>query len=329
MAENRKSRIVYVAKILFEETDADHGITMPELLQRLADYGISSERKAVYRDLKGLADIGLSVERTATRPVGYYLATRLFTPTQMALLRDAVRTSRTITEANSVELLRRLGCLQSMHESARTSANVHVTGRVKTQNESVLTTLSLIQQAMAEKRDISFHYLRYDASLRLGRTEASDGSERVKTPLFLVYSDDNYYLLVFDETGPDSVRSYRVDRMENVMIRDVSDPAHKPDPAFDIARFEREHLGMFNVKPVRLSLTVAEELVGNIVDLFGVDGVQATPAKEPGWANVHVTASPSPVLFGQIAQFGGKVRIAGPARVANDYRAHLHACLTP
>lgn len=328
MAQDRKPRIIYVAKILFEETDPEHGLTMPQLLARLEDYGIPSERKALYRDFKGLRSAGFDVQKVATRPVGYCLGTRLFTPAQMALLLDAVRTSRSITAESAAKLLDKLHQLQSAHDPLRTEADVHVTGRARTQNDAVLTTLALIQQAMAEKRDISFQYLRYDASLRPVKVAAHDERERVKTPLFLVYSDDNYYLLVFDETGPDNLRSYRVDRMANVMIRDASDPMHRADASFDVAKFERERLGMYNVEPVRITLAVAEGLMGNIVDLFGVEGTTATPSKDQeGWANVHVTVSPSPVLFGQIAQFGGNVRITAPKRVANAYREHLQACL--
>lgn len=328
MAQDRKPRILYVAKILFEQTDAAHGLTLPQIQDRLEGFGISSERKALYRDLAGLRETGFDIQKRPTRPVSYCLATRLFTPAQMALLLDAVRTSRSLTADSSAELIERLHELQSLHEAELMRSDVHVTGRVKMQNEAVLTTISLIQQAITDRRDISFRYLRYDASLKLVETAAQDGAERVKTPLFLVYRDDNYYLLVFDEEAPDSIRSYRIDRMANVMIRDESDPAHRPAPTFDIGRYERERIGMFNLEPVRLALEVAEGLMGSVVDLFGADGMEATPARaHPGWANVHVTASPSPVLFGQIAQFAGQVRVKGPARVAKAYQEHLEACL--
>lgn len=328
MAQNRKPRILYVAKILFEETDAEHGLSRPELEARLADYGISAERKALYRDIDNLREIGFDIQTTETRPVRYYLAARLFTPAQMALLLDAVRTSRTLTAESSAELTNKLLSLRSAYDPLRASARVHVPGRAKTLNDSVLTTLTLIQQAMAERRDLSFQYMRYDAQLKPVKVSAHDGEDRLKTPLFLVYRDDNYYLLVFDEEAPDHLRSYRVDRMANVMIREASDPAHKPDASFDVSRFERERVGMYNLAPVRLALEVTEDLMGSIVDLFGVEGTDATPCKErPGWANVHVTASPSPVLFGQIAQFAGKVRVKGPAHVAQAYREHLEACL--
>lgn len=328
MAHERKPRILYVAKILFEETDPEHGLTLPQIQQRLEDHGITAERKALYRDIAGLRQIGLDVQKTPTRPVGYCLATRLFTPAQMALLLDAVRTSRSLTAESSAELMDRLHQLQSAHDPLRTSGRVLVAGRAKTRNAAVLNTVALIQRALTERRDISFQYQRYDASLKLMKATARDGAERVKTPLFLIYQDDNYYLLVFDEDAPDHLRSYRVDRMANVMLREASDPTHKPDATFSVSRFERERLGMYNVEPVRIALEASEGLMDSIVDLFGVDGMDATPSTEqPGWANVHVTASPSPVLFGKLAQFGGQVRVKGPARVADAYRAHLQACL--
>ena len=116
--------------------------------------------------------------------------------------------------------------------------------------------------------------------------------------------------------------------MANVMIRDESDAAHRPDASFDINRYERERLGMYNLEPVRIKLLVPQELIGQMVDIFGLEGTSSVPTgPEEQMAFVHVTASPSPVLFSQIAQFGGKVRILGPQRVAKAYQAHLQACL--
>lgn len=328
MANERKPRILYVAKILFEQTDPEHGLTLPEIQERLQDHSIPSERKALYRDFAALREAGFDIQKLPTRPVSYCLGQRLFTAAQMALIQDAVRTSRSITEANALELMERLRSLQSTHEAARSRADVHVTGRAKAQNDAVMTTLAQIQQAMAEKRDLSFEYLRYDTALRQVPTAAADGMTRVKTPLFLVYADDNYYLLVFDEHAPDRLRSYRVDRMANVMIRGASDASHKPDPTFDIRRFERERLGMYNGEPVRIALSVPGALMGSIVDLFGREGTQAVPADEEGKrATVHLIAAPSPVFFGQIAQFGGDVRIVGPSSVMRAYEEHLEGCL--
>lgn len=86
---------------------------------------------------------------------------------------------------------------------------------------------------------------------------------------------------------------------------------------------------MYNLEPVRIKLWVPKELIGQMVDIFGLEGTSSVPAgPDEEAAFVHVTASPSPVLFSQIAQFGGKVRILSPQRVVDAYQAHLQDCLT-
>lgn len=331
----QKSRIIHVTKILARESDPDHPLTLAQIQDCLAEEGISVERKALYRDLAALDEAGFKIGRARTRPVSYYLAERPLKPAQMLLLADAVQTSRSITKSNSTAIIRRLKTLVSRHEARLLEARVHVAGRVKMQNESVFHVIDVIQQALAERRDITFEYMRYDAALRLHDVAAQDGRKRVKTPLFLVYSDDNYYLLAYDEAAADHLRSYRVDRMRSVMLLEKSPRDHRPDPDFDIAAYEHQVLGMYSGTPQSIDLLVAEELVGNVVDIFGVEAVSSRPADAKDgapddgrrWARMHVKAAPNPVLFGKIAQFAGDVRIVAPTSVRASYRDHLMKCL--
>ena len=47
-------KLLYIHQILTTETDEQHSITLDELRQRLADKGITAERKALYKDLDAL-----------------------------------------------------------------------------------------------------------------------------------------------------------------------------------------------------------------------------------------------------------------------------------
>ena len=44
-SSNQKLKLIYLMKILLERTDETHSITMPEMIDALAAYGISAERK--------------------------------------------------------------------------------------------------------------------------------------------------------------------------------------------------------------------------------------------------------------------------------------------
>lgn len=336
-AQPKKPRIIYLMRILYQETDPTHGLSLPEIQARLEDYGIGSERKALYRDLAALEEFGFAVGKMRTRPVRYYFAERLFDRPELLLLVDAVQSSRSITEANSEELIAKLKRLISIYDAQDVQSQLHVSGRVKMQNESVFETLDQIQRAIAERRDISFAYMRHDADMRLVPTEADGAATRVKTPLFLMYTNEKYYVAVYDERTHDHVRIYRVDRMHNVLLLDASAASHRLGPDFDIAKYERRTPGMFDMEPVRVTLLVAENVVSNIIDLFGVEETTSVRTGTPKdaddaiqdgpWAQMTVRVAPSPVFFGQIAQFGGAVRIVGPKKVAQGFKDHLRRAL--
>lgn len=60
-SSNQKLKLIYLMKILLERTDETHSITMPEIIDALAAYGISAERKSLYNDIENLRVYGLDV----------------------------------------------------------------------------------------------------------------------------------------------------------------------------------------------------------------------------------------------------------------------------
>ena len=55
---NQKLKILYLMKILLEETDEEHALTMEDLLARLERAGIHAERKSIYDDFEALRIYG-------------------------------------------------------------------------------------------------------------------------------------------------------------------------------------------------------------------------------------------------------------------------------
>lgn len=324
--DKQKSRILHLLRILQTKTDSQQGLTLPEIQQALEEAGIPVERKALYRDFDSLAEFGYKVEKLPTRPVSYYLETREIPLEQVTLLVDAVQSCRAISQSTSLKILRNLKTLCSDAQADRLNARIHVLGRIKSQNESVFHTLAILQQAIAQHKEISFDYKRYNTRMQEQLVLASDGKKRVKTPLFVVYSGEFYYLLAYDEDSQNNIRSYRVDRMANVLLLGKAPASHKAPKGFDLAEFERHTLGMYNVKPRRITLHADENVISNLVDIFGTEDVTCAAARGGG-ANITVKAAPSPVFFGQIAQFGGAVQITGPESVVQDFRNHLKQTL--
>lgn len=45
-SSNQKLKLPYLMKIMLEQTDEEHPITVPQIIEELAKYDISAERKA-------------------------------------------------------------------------------------------------------------------------------------------------------------------------------------------------------------------------------------------------------------------------------------------
>ena len=96
-AENQRLKLLYLARILQEETDEGHGLTCPQLCERLAERGIKVERKTFYRDIQSLIDFGYDIQKIPHNPVEYALVTREFQDQELILMADAVQSSKFLT----------------------------------------------------------------------------------------------------------------------------------------------------------------------------------------------------------------------------------------
>lgn len=117
---NQKFKLYRLAQIMLEKTDEEHYITMPEIMESLAEYNITADRKSIYTDLRDLSVLGIEVEG---EPVGnsyhYHVVSRTFERPELKLLVDAIQSSKFITEKKSNALIKKLKkwSVNMMHRS--------------------------------------------------------------------------------------------------------------------------------------------------------------------------------------------------------------------
>ena len=94
MAINRqKLKLLYLMRMLEEETDAERGLTMAQIIGKLEALGISAERKSIYRDIEALREFGVDV-RTYQRAPGRTRSSAALEPAQAAALGDGLPVRR-------------------------------------------------------------------------------------------------------------------------------------------------------------------------------------------------------------------------------------------
>ena len=88
MTNNPKAKLktLYVMRILQDETDAEHGLSLRQIIERLNDYGIQAERKGLYRDIEALREFGFDIQTFQRNPVQYAIVRRDFTLSELMLL---------------------------------------------------------------------------------------------------------------------------------------------------------------------------------------------------------------------------------------------------
>ena len=217
-SSGQKLKLLYLIKMLRENTDENHPMSTPDIIKYLENQGIHAERKSIYNDMECLADFGYDVVQVQSRlGGGYYLGSREFELPELKLLVDAVQSSRFITTKKSRELIRKLEQIAGKNDAGKLQRQVYVAGRVKTENESIYYSIDAIHRAIQENKQISFVYL--DWNLKKQLVPRPNGNKCV-SPWALIWREENYYLAAYDSEDR-VIKHYRVDKMGQAEVTDL------------------------------------------------------------------------------------------------------------
>ena len=321
--ETHRLKLLYIAKLLYEETDEQHMLTADHIVKRLQDEGVVCERKSVYRDLETLSAFGMDIVRGSR---GAYLASRMFELPELKLLVDAVQSSKFITEAKSRELIAKLSHLANQQEAAKLTNQVVVHNRVKAMNESIYYNVDTIHEAIRDNKQITFTYYMWNEDKQL--VPRRDGAKYILSPWFFEWDNDKYYLVGYEEYSA-QMRHYRVDKMKSIEVNDTARLGRDIYEAIDLSAYGSRTFGMFGGEPTTVRLSVDTSLAGAMIDHFGTDVWmhKTLHDTEDVRLSVVVDTVVSDRFFGWIFGFGNKIEIVGPDWVRQRYEQMLHNVL--
>ncbi len=314
MDNDAKLRPLYLAKILYEQTDEDHFLTTAQLIQILEEqYGIKSHRQTIKAEIELLRQFGLEIEEVKSTQNRYNLFGRRFDAPELKLLIDAVESSKFITASKSKDLVEKISSLASNHVATSLKRNVSCEGRIKPGNERIYLIIDAINEAINTNKQISFQYFQYN--VRKEKKFKRNGEPYVITPLHLVWNGDCYYMVGVYEYKQ-RLGSFRVDRIAKcpVILKEEGTPAPE---GFDIDKYINTTFHMFNSEHEEVELICDNEVMDSIIDRFGEDVVTYTIDQNAFKAVVNIAVSN--VFYSWIFGFGGKVKINSPAQVKDQY----------
>ncbi|MCR5835236.1 MAG: transcriptional regulator [Lachnospiraceae bacterium] len=298
-------------KMLLEETDDNHTLSMKDIISKLDEEGIVSERKAIYNDIALLKDFGFDIVMSGEgRSRGYSIVSREFDLPELKLLVDSVQCSKFITAKKSNELIKKIESLGSNHQAKKLHRQVYVANRNKTNNENIYYNVDTIHEAIASNVKIKFKYCNYNLKKQL--VAKKDGELYIVSPLALSWDDENYYLVAYDsEAGKQ--KHYRVDKIKGIQLTDERREGTELLKNFDVAVYAKKRFGMFDGKEEKVKLLCENSFIGVIIDRFG-KGVMPVEVDDNHFS-VVVDVAVSSQFLGWIFGLGDGVRVVEPSNV--------------
>ena len=320
MAGNKqKLKLLYLIKIFTEDTDDQHALTLPQIVEKLGAYGISAERKTLYQDFELLRDFGFDIiGQQARRNFYYHMGNRRFELPELKLLVDSVQSAKFITDKKSNTLIKKLEGMVSKYEARKLQRQVIISGRIKAMNESIYYNVDKLHEAIGTDRQIRFKYFRWNIKKEMELRK--DGAWYQVSPWALMWDDENYYLVGYDaEDG--KIKHYRVDKMWRISVADRKREGKEQFKAFNMPRYTKSLFGMFGGEEVKVTLEAENGMVGILLDRFGKD-IPVKPVDADHFRTSVVVAVSSQFL-GWIMALGDGVKIIGPDKVVTRMKEEI------
>lgn len=321
---NQKLKLLYLLKILTEQSDENHCLSAQALIDALSAYDIKAERKSIYDDIAQLIDFGYDIVLVKAKTGGgYYLAGREFELAELKLLVETVQASRFLTVKKSRELISKIEKLASRAEAGQLQRQVYVANRIKTANESIYYIVDDIHRAIQNNEQISFQYLEWNLDKEL--VPRKEGKVYQISPWALTCKDENYYLIAHDEEE-NKIKHFRVDKLGHVkVLENVKRQGAELFERFDIADYANKTFGMYGGREETVTLEFENRLIGVVMDRFGKEA--AVRRRDEEHFSVRVRVAVSGQFFGWLTGLGVGARIAAPDEVTEEYRKYLRQVL--
>lgn len=316
---HQRQKMLYIVKILSEETDENHMLTLQEIIQRLADCGVNVDRKTLYTDFEELREFGFDIlMEKIGRNYFYHMGTRIFELPEMKMLVDSVQSAKAITDRKSGQLIKKLETLVSKYEAKQLNRQVYIAGRIKTMNESIYYNVDAIHAAIGTDRQIRFKYYKWDIQKQM--VFRRKGAWYTISPWALMWNEENYYLVAYDSLDG-LIKHFRVDKMLNISLADEKREGKEQFRQFDMARYSKSLFGMYSGEEKMVTLEAQNSMVSVLIDRFGKD-IYIKPVDDEHFRTT-VTVSVSNQFLGWILALGGKVKIVAPDDVVEMMKTEI------
>ena len=306
----KKLSILYLLKVLREETDENHPLTQQELAQRIENIsGIVCERKSIASNISNLIDFGVDIQK-ADGKKGYYLASREFEPSEISFLVDALFSSKSLSSKQAQKLAEKLYASLSKYQKKDYKYIYKADDIARTDNKQIFYTIDIINEAIEKNKQIKFNYNRFNVDKE--KAEKQKAKTYIINPYFMINNQGRYFL-VCNLDYYDDIANYKIDLILNIELLDTPiKPVTKLknyEKGIDKAKYANDNIYMFGGQVVKAKIKITSEYAENYVqDWFGKN---ARIYKQNGETFADVSSNENALVYWAL-QYGENVELLEP-----------------
>ena len=314
---NKKMLNMLILEILKLYTDENHSLTQQEIIKLLdQNYGMECDRRSVKNNILSLKEMGYDISMEK----GYSLISREFDDAELRILIDSVLFSKSISTKQAKEIIKKIRGLASNYFNAKVSHVSNLPELNRTTNKQALYALDEINDAIAEKRKISFIYNTLGTDLKL---HPKREEPYIVNP-FQIVANNNRFYLIGNYDKYDNVSHYRIDRMTEVRkLEEKMKPVKQVQEikeGLNLPKHMAEHIYMFSGPSIDVKLVTHEDMIAQIDDWFGKD-FRITNV-ENGKVTIRLRCNEKAIRFWAL-QYGPYVEIIEPLSLREQLRSDI------
>lgn len=263
--------------IISSYSDENTSISIKEINEHMNKrIGVTLDRRTVYSYIRDMKELGLYVSSYNEETGGYHFIDHKLEEYEIRILVDAISSSKFITKKKSVELISKLSKLNSVYIIKDLNRSVFIDDRSKSINEEIFINIDKINNAIRDKKRVSFNYYDYNHEKDLVPRLNNEGMPKkyTVTPISMILKNENYYLVLADKRHND-VSNYRIDRMKNIEVLAIDarclNEIEDCKGGFNPAIYSKKSFKMFPGEENIVEISFESNLLNFMIDEFGRD----------------------------------------------------------
>lgn len=305
------NKLLALLQILIKQTDENHKLTTNQLIEKLAEQGISAHRNTIPEDIKKLRTAGYDIICDKSTQNKYFMGSRGMELSEIKMLCDAVNAAQFISEEKSFQLIDKLFSPLSDYQKEEIRNLIQQPNENKADNKSIYYA-DAINTAITQCRKIRFQYYEYNEKRE--KVLKHNGYTYTVSPYAAVWNDDRYYLVGYCEKHKD-ITVFRIDRLANISIMEsIAIPCPKD---FVLKDFIAQTFKMFSGEPATVTLKCKNKHMKAIIDKFG-DDIETNRADKQ-FFTVKLNVELSPTFYAWLFQYQGEICIQSPQNAIDQF----------